>query len=94
MDFIIYKENKDILDKIRTGGFVRLRVDGVFTTIDEVKELLDKYNVEYIYIGGCEREKFGGNINYDNLLELCYVWYPEDYVSPRKTITFILKVKR
>ena len=71
-------------------------VESIYTSedIDEVKELLDKYNVEYIYIGGCEREKFGGNINYDNLLELCDVWYPEDYVSPRKTITCILKVKR
>ena len=31
--------HKDLLDKIRSSGFVRLRVDGVFTTIDEVKEL-------------------------------------------------------
>ena len=39
---VVHKEkgtHKDILDKIRSGGFVRLRVDGVFTTIDEVKEL-------------------------------------------------------
>ena len=39
---VVHKEkgtHKDVLDKIRTGGFVRLRVDGVFTTIDEVKEL-------------------------------------------------------
>ena len=31
--------HKDILDKIKSNGFVRLRVDGVFTTIDEIKEL-------------------------------------------------------
>ncbi|MCR4879651.1 MAG: excinuclease ABC subunit UvrA, partial [Bacilli bacterium] len=30
---------KDVLDKIRAQGFTRLRVDGEFTTIDEVKEL-------------------------------------------------------
>ena len=39
---VVHKEkgtHKDILDKIRTSGFVRLRVDGVFTTIDEVKDL-------------------------------------------------------
>lgn len=39
---VVHKEKgtqKDVLDKIRNSGFVRLRVDGVFTTIDEVKEL-------------------------------------------------------
>ena len=29
--------HKDLLEKIRSQGFVRLRVDSVFTTIDEVK---------------------------------------------------------
>ena len=39
---VVHKEkgtHKDILDKIRSNGFVRLRVDGSFITIDEVKEL-------------------------------------------------------
>ena len=39
---VVHKEkgtHKDILDKIRNNGFVRLRVDNEFTTIDEVKEL-------------------------------------------------------
>ena len=31
--------HKDLLEKIRSQGFVRLRVDSVFTTIDEVKAL-------------------------------------------------------
>ena len=31
--------HKELLDKIRASGFVRLRVDGVFTTIEEVKPL-------------------------------------------------------
>ena len=71
-------------------------IETIYTSEDlnEIKALLDKYKVEYIYIGGCEREKFGGAIDYDNLLELCDVWYPADYVSPRDTHTFILKVKR
>ena len=30
---------KDVLDKIRANGFTRLRVDGEFTLIDEVKDL-------------------------------------------------------
>ncbi|MCQ2802750.1 MAG: excinuclease ABC subunit UvrA [Bacilli bacterium] len=39
---VVHKEkgtHKDLLDKIRNQGFVRLRVDGVFTSIDEVKDL-------------------------------------------------------
>ena len=39
---VVHKEkgtHKELLDKIKANGFVRLRVDGQFTTIDEVKEL-------------------------------------------------------
>ena len=39
---VVHKEkgtHKEILDKIRANGFVRLRVDDVFTTIDEIKPL-------------------------------------------------------
>ena len=39
---VIHKEkgtHKDVLDKIRSSGFVRLRVDNVLTTIDEIKPL-------------------------------------------------------
>ena len=31
--------HKDVIDKIRSSGFTRLRIDGVATLIDEVKEL-------------------------------------------------------
>ena len=39
---IIHKEkgtHKELIEKIRSNGFVRLRIDGNFTTIDEIKEL-------------------------------------------------------
>ena len=39
---VVHKEkgtHKDVIDKIRNNGFVRLRVDNVFTTIDEIKDL-------------------------------------------------------
>ena len=39
---IVHKEkgtHKELLEKIRASGFVRLRVDGNFTTIDEIKDL-------------------------------------------------------
>lgn len=31
--------HKDVLDRIRANGFERLRVDGIMTTVDEVKDL-------------------------------------------------------
>ena len=31
--------HKDVLDRIRANGFDRLRVDGIMTTVDEVKDL-------------------------------------------------------
>ena len=42
--------HKDILDKIRSSGFVRLRVDNEFTTIDEVKPLEKniKHNIDIV----------------------------------------------
>ena len=68
----------------------------IYTSYDvaEVKRLLDKYNVEYIYIGKCEREKFAGTINFDGLMSLCEICYPSDFVSTVETGTFILKVVR
>ena len=39
---VVHKEkgtHKELLDKIKANGFVRLRVDGVFTTFDEIKAL-------------------------------------------------------
>ena len=39
---VVHKEkgtHKEILDKIKANGFVRLRVDGAFTTVEELKPL-------------------------------------------------------
>ena len=39
---VVHKEkgtHKDVIDKIRSSGFVRLRVDSQFITIDEIKDL-------------------------------------------------------
>ena len=71
-------------------------VESIYTSDDvyTVKKLLDKYKVEYIYIGGCEREKFNLGINFENLMSLCDVCYPADFVSPDETVTFILKVRK
>jgi len=70
-------------------------IETIFTSndIDEVKRLIDKYKVEYIYIGKCEREKFSENLNYLGLLSLGEVCYPNDFISPYATNTFIIKIK-
>ena len=65
--------------------------------MEEVKSLLKKYNVEYIYIGGCEREKFDGEddrplINVPLLICTGSVCYPEDFDYSDLTGTFIIKV--
>ena len=39
---VVHKEkgtHKELIEKLKVNGFVRLRVDGVFTTIDKVKDL-------------------------------------------------------
>ncbi|MBR4341642.1 MAG: hypothetical protein IKP88_02840 [Lachnospiraceae bacterium] len=71
-------------------------IETIYTSEDlsETRELLDKYEVEYIYVGGCEREKFEDNINLEGLLSLGTVCYPQNFISPEETNTFIIKVGR
>ena len=72
-------------------------IETIYTSqdISEVKRLLDKYKVEYVYVGGCEREKFEETGNFlESLLKLGSVCYPEDFENWVDTETFILKVDR
>lgn len=41
----------------------------IYTSTDEtrVKELLEEYNVSYIFVGSCERNKYGADLNNDLL---------------------------
>jgi hypothetical protein len=62
--------------------------------------LLDKYKVEYIYVGGCEREKFNGEdsdmINIPALLSYGSICYPEDLTEIEfdpYADTYIIKVE-
>lgn len=45
-------------------------IQNIYTSTDEeqVKELLEKYDISYIFIGSCEREKYGSDLN-SNLLK-------------------------
>jgi uncharacterized membrane protein len=77
-------------------------VESIYTSDDTqyVKELLNKYKVEYIYVGGCEREKFDGAddrpmINIPVLLSYGSICYPEDMEDIEfdpSVDTFIIKV--
>ncbi|MCR4625454.1 MAG: hypothetical protein K5795_05750, partial [Lachnospiraceae bacterium] len=71
-------------------------VETIYTSEDiyEVWGLLEKYNVEYIYIGGCERDKFEYSINFDLFLSLGDVVYPADYKNAADTRTFIIKIRK
>ena len=71
-------------------------VEAIYTSqdIDEVVGLINKYNIEYIYIGGCERDKFEYTINCDLLLSLGDVVYPADFKNASDTRTFIIKIRK
>ena len=45
-------------------------IQNIYTSTDEeqVKKLLEKYDISYIFIGSCEREKYGSDLN-SNLLK-------------------------
>lgn len=78
----ILTEREDAVRSIYTSSDLNLVID-----------LLHEYNVEYIYVGGQEREKFGSDINYDNLLSVGTIVYP--FGNDSNTIynkTFIIRV--
>ena len=61
----------------------------IYTSTDEtrVKELLEEYNVSYIFVGSCERNKYGVDLNNDLLKGLGEVVF-QDSEYP----TYIVKI--
>ena len=61
----------------------------IYTSTDETreKELLDEYNVSYIFVGSCERNKYGADLNNDLLKGLGEVVF-QDSEYP----TYIVKI--
>ena len=55
-------------------------VETIYTSGDaaEVSELIKEYDVSYIFIGSCEKEKYGGNLNEDLLQSLGEIVYGTD----------------
>ncbi|GAB6105494.1 hypothetical protein JCM17039_22480 [Blautia glucerasea] len=76
----------DVADLNTKSGDIEL----IYTSKDEkqVKDLLEKYNISYIFTGSCEREKYGENLNNDLLSGL-----GETVFRDLNSGTYIIKIK-
>ena len=66
-------------------------VESIYTSVDEeyVKELLEEYDVSYIFVGSTEREKYGEALNEDMLKSLGDVVFRDEMYD-----TYIVKVDK
>ena len=66
-------------------------IESIYTSLDEeyVKELLEEYDVSYIFVGSKEREKYGEALNEDVLKSLGEVVFQDEVYS-----TYILKINK
>ena len=64
-------------------------VETIYTSGDEeqVRELLEEYDVSYIFVGSCERSKYGENLNNEMLKSLGNVVFQDEWSD-----TYIVKV--
>ncbi|MBU5479633.1 DUF2298 domain-containing protein [Blautia sp. MSJ-19] len=65
-------------------------IENIYTSTDEthVKELLQEYDVSYIFVGSCERNKYGESLNNELLRSLGEVVFQDTEYQ-----TYIVKVK-
>ena len=66
-------------------------IESIYTSSDEeyVKELLEEYDVSYIFVGSKEREKYGDALNEEVLNSLGEVVFQDEVYS-----TYILKINK
>ena len=66
-------------------------IENIYTSTDaaHVKELLEEYDVSYIYVGSCERKKYGESLNNEMLKSMGEVVYQDDEWQ-----TYIVKVSK
>ena len=66
-------------------------IEDIYTSsdVEYVKELLEEYDVSYIFVGSKEREKYGDALNEDVLKALGEVVFQDEEYS-----TYILKVNK
>ena len=64
--------------------------ESIYTSTDEaqVRKLLEQYDVSYVFVGSCERKKYGEKLNNDILKKLGEVVYQDEEWQ-----TYIIKVK-
>lgn len=76
----------DVADLNAKSGDIEL----IYTSQDEtqVRELLEKYHISYIFVGACEREKYGENLNSDLLSDLGEIVFRDG-----TSATYIVQVK-
>ena len=65
-------------------------IESIYTSTDEaqVRQLLEQYDVSYVFVGSCERKKYGEKLNNDMLKKLGEVVYQDEEWQ-----TYIIKVK-
>ena len=49
--------------------------------MSEMREIIDKYDISYIIIGGVEREKYGSELREEKLVELGDIVFEHDAVK-------------
>lgn len=66
-------------------------IENIYTSNNEahVKALLEEYDVSYIFVGSCERKKYGENLNSDMLKSMGEVVYQD-----KTSQTYIVKVDK
>lgn len=70
-------------------------IETIYTSdnISTVRDLIDTYNIEYIYVGGLEREKYG-EVNHELLQSMGEVVYPKGFAPENSELmTYIIKIK-
>lgn len=75
----------DVADLNTKSGDIEL----IYTSQDQeqVKELVEKYDVSYIFVGSCERNKYGENLNHELLGSLGEIVFRDG-----SSATYIVKV--
>ena len=62
---------------------------GIFSVFGEFeRDLLEEYEVEYVFVGSCERSKYGENLNNEMMQNIGDIVFETD-----NSQTYIVKVK-
>ena len=66
-------------------------IETIYTSTDtqRVQELIKKYDISYIFVGSCERDKYGENLNNAGLESLGEIVYQDPNYE-----TYIVKIEK